>query len=172
MNFKIITALLFLSSSFAQTIKIQQGDLYLGQETNNGHQTGEACYVQIDSIEGNEKGKHCFDITWRFLSNRKDVLKDYIKASSRITNYHRREYPQLKTCAVNIDGTTDGADIYSEDTTLLYNQVFVGMHKLRSTQYDYILSFNAHSKTLASASFHILKWHRKNHIRCVNLKKL
>jgi len=154
------------------THAIFKNDHYRGDEFYNGKPTGQACYIIIDRVVKNPKGKHCYDISWRYASNRLDVPKVELNVSSRITNYHRREYPKMKTCAMNIDGTTDGIDIYSDDTSELKNDIFNGMKKVENIEFHNFLSISTDDKLISRARIHGLKWNKEWDVDCLNLDKI
>ena len=153
----------------AKTHSVIPGTTYIGNEYHNDKPTGQTCYVIVDNISVNNKGLHCYDIEWRYASNRTDVVKDGLITSSRITNYHRREYPSKKTCAKNIDGTTSGNEIYSKDSDVLINDIFNGMIKHNKTEFHIFLSLNR-EKILSRARIHGLMWNKEWDVDCLNLK--
>lgn len=154
-----------------KTHKIISGTTYVGQEYYNDKATGQVCYVIADNVEVNNKGKFCYDIKWRYASLRSDVVKNDLTVSSRITNYHRAEYPKLKTCVKNIDGTTDGDDIYGDNTDILVNDIFNGIFKEKGTEYHLFLSLNT-NKELKRARIHGLRWNKEWDVDCINLKEV
>ena len=152
------------------THAIMRGDTYKGAEFYNGKPTGASCYVVIESVSKNKKGLHCYDITWRYMTNRTDVPSNFLKVSSRITNYHRPEYPRRKTCAKNVDGTSDGADIYSEDTSFLVNDIFNGLIKENRTEFHTFLSISKNKKELYQSRIHGLTWRKEWDVDCKSLR--
>jgi len=154
------------------TDAIMNNTTYKGEEYYNGKPTFNSCYVIVDRVQKNEKGKHCYDVSWRYASNRTDVPKTQLIVSSRITNYHRAEYPEIKTCAMSIDGRTSGDDIYEDDYSELVNDIFNGRLDIKRTQYHHFLSLNVSDKTLKRARIHGLKWFKEWDVDCVNLQKV
>lgn len=159
--------------SMAQTHSVRRGDVFIGDELYNEHKTGNICYITINGLqEAPERGLHCYSIDFAFASIREDIPKEVLKVDSRITNYHRPEYPNFKTCAMNVNGTTSGDDIYGEDTANLYNQIFGGAHSTDSVQNDYFLTLSSKSKTVVRARIHVLKTFSEYNVDCVNLQKM
>lgn len=167
----LLIAQLVSFNLFAQTLNLEVGQVYTGNETYNDQETGKICHIIIrDIIELKRKGLHCYKVSFSFESERTDLPMGDLSVDSRITNYHREEYPTLKTCALNIDGTTFGDEIYQDDTTILYNRIFGGMHTTKKTRFDYFLTLAPHTKEAISARIHIKKrWKKDYNIDCVNL---
>jgi hypothetical protein len=157
----------------AETINSRSGEVYVGLEAVNEHLTGNKCFITINSVAAfAEKGMHCHKVGFQFATNRLDVPKDFLSVESRITNYHRAEYPKVKTCALNIDGTSSGDEIYAEDTSRLYNQIFGGMHTSGGVRYDYFLTFAPNSKLPVRARMHIMETFQERDVECVRLEKM
>lgn len=154
-----------------KTHKIISGTTYVGEEYYNDKATGQVCYVIADNVIVNKKGNYCYDIKWRYASLRSDIVKNDLTVSSRITNYHRSEYPKLKTCVKNIDGTTSGDDIYGDDTEILVNDIFNGIIKKDGTEYHLFLSLNS-NKELTRSRIHGLRWNKEWDVDCINLKEV
>ena len=155
-------------SSFASTLDVKVGDVYQGLEEINEHQTGQACTVTVNSVTKSLKGIHCYDISLNIVHPGLKIVSD-LKLQSSITNYHRNEYPQLKTCALTQDGSTSTDEIYSEDTTNLVSSIFSGMHKERSTQLDYFLRLSRLNKAPMETRVHIMKPLMEKNVDCVDL---
>lgn len=153
-----------------RTNAVLSGDTYKGLEFYNGKSTGESCYVVIERLSTNPKGLHCYDIKWRYMSNRLDVAQGVLNVSSRITNYHRREYPELKTCAMSTDGTTDGDDIYGNNVEFLVNDIFNGELKQNGIEFHTFLSLDKSSKELTRSRIHGLTWKKEWDVDCKGLK--
>lgn len=170
---KLFTLLFFNLNIFASLINPEAVGVYIGDEVVMEKPTGNICYVTVNRVAKLEKkGMHCHETFFHFHTNRTDHPKGILRVDSRITNYHRSEYPRIKTCAMNVDGTTYGEDIYGSDTTDLYNRSFSGTHKVERTQYDYFLSFSAEDKMPTRARIHVLTWIKEYDIDCVNLEKM
>ncbi len=173
MKILLILSLLFsFSLSQAATHALKSGQNYLGDEYLNNKPTGKQCYVVIDFVTTNDKGMHCYDINWRYASQLDFTPKEPIMTSSRVTNYHRSEYPELKTCALNINGTSYGNEIYQENTNILYNEIYVGYEKIKRKEHHYFLSLSPETKLLTRAKIRILSWFTKKDIDCLNLELL
>ena len=102
-----VAVLLGVSISQASTISENTEGLYQGEEQVNEHPTGRSCYLYIDYAEVNPFGTHCYNLTTRpvFSTDRDSHPKDEVVVQGHVTNYHRPEYPKVKTCAMNMDGT-------------------------------------------------------------------
>ncbi len=162
----------YIPNQVVTTHAIFKGQTYKGVEFYNGENTGAICYVVIDNVVSNKKGKHCYDIDWRYASTRLDVPKAGLLVSSRITNYHRREYPRIKTCAMNTNGYTSGDDIYEDDTSILVNDIFNGLIKNGKTEYHHFLSIAKSDKKLYQARVHGLRWDKEWDVDCRDLKEI
>lgn len=159
--------------SHAATQNLRVGEVYIGQETYNEHLTGNKCYITIRDVQPfPEKGLHCHIVDFQFSSIRPDIPKDFLRVDSRVTNYHRPEFPQLRTCAMNVNGTTSGPEIYAEDTSALYNQIFGGSHTDGGTRYDYFLTLGSVEKIAARARVHVVKAFSEYDVDCVNLERM
>ena len=170
---KLIILLSILSTNlFASVHRISPNTVYQGFETYNNQPTGNICYITIKNINNIKKGKYCYDINFLYNSIRSDIPKSTLTVQSRITNYHRREYPSKKTCAMNIDGTTYGDEIYGDDTTDLYIQILGGAHIQSKTHYDYFLGIDPDSKDLSRARVHIMTKFKEYNIDCLDLEKM
>jgi hypothetical protein len=156
-------------SSFASSLDIKAGDVYQGLEEINEHSTGRECTVTVNSLIKSQKGFHCFDISLNIIQPGLKLVSD-LKLQSSITNYHRSEYPTIKTCALTLDGSTSSDEIFSADTTNLVSSIFSGMHKERSTQYDYFLRISKSLKTPFETRVHVMKPLREINIDCVKLE--
>jgi len=168
---KIILLVLGVLSSYslANTIDIKVGDTYQGYEEINEYLTGRDCAVTVNAITKSKKGMHCYNISLKIVHASMEFASD-LKLQSSITNYHRSEYPTLKTCALIQNGSTSSDEIYSEDTTNLVSSIFSGMHKERSTQYDYFMRISKSTKAPFETRIHIMKPLLEKNIDCVNLQ--
>ncbi|KHD89798.1 MAG: hypothetical protein OM95_01645 [Bdellovibrio sp. ArHS] len=167
----ILMSCLGFFQAMAETSNIKPGQVYVGKETYNEHPTGRICYVTIrDAQPLPQKGLHCQKIDFQFNSVREDLPKDILTVDSRVTNYHRPEYPQVRTCAMNVNGTTSGDEIYGDETSVLYNQIFGGSHSVGSIRYDYFLTLSPNKKTAVRARIHVLKSLSEYDVDCVNLE--
>lgn len=159
------------SMAYAETNNVQARQIYMGKETYNGHPTGNVCYVTIQDVQTlPEKGLHCYGIDFQFNSVRDELPKEVLTVDSRITNYHRPEFPQTRTCAMNVNGTTSGDEIYGTDTTYLYNQIFGGSHSVNGTRFDYFLTMSPDKKTAVRARIHVLKTLSEYDVDCVKME--
>lgn len=172
----ILTAAILLSASisFAATISEKTVGLFQGEELVNEHSTGKACYIYVDYVKANTKGRHCYDLTTRpvFSTDRDTHPKYEIIVQSRITNYHRSEYPAVKTCAMSLDGRTSDNDIYEVDTTNLYNQIFSWEAKHEGYQFDFFVTFSPETKLPVRTRLHKMNWTSEKDYECINLQKL
>lgn len=170
----MIAFLILLSLNVsAQTLKSYSGQTLHGQEQINEQPTGNICYVVVRQVTSTEtKGHHCFDIEAQFAFNNDQVSKDPVSLMSRVTNYHRPEYPAVKSCAADLDGKTSSQEIYGLNTDVLYTPFFAATQKIRGTQYDYFLTIDPESKMPSRARVHVLKWFSERDYDCVNLKNL
>lgn len=165
---------LFASTVFATTLRSQNGDLYQGQEYVNEQPTGQACYLYIDAVDVNPVGKHCFNLTTRpvFTTDRNTHPQDEIVVMGHITNFHRTEYPKVKTCARSLDGKTSGHDIYGDETTGIYNQLFSWDGKYNGNQFDFFVTFSSANKLPSRTRLHKLSTFSETNYDCLNLQKL
>lgn len=172
---KIIFALINLLSVFAiaSTINAANGDLYQGQELVNEQATGKICYLYVDFIESNPIGKYCAKLTTRpvFSTDRSLHPQDSIVVQSRITNYHRSEYPNFKTCAASLDGKTSGFDIYGDDDSLVYTPFFSWEGSMGRDRFDFFVTFSPSTKQPTRIRLHRLNWMTETNYDCINLKK-
>lgn len=157
--------------AYAATHNLKSGQVYVGQETHNEQLTGKKCYITIQGVQAlPDKGLHCHVVDFQFSSVRDDVPKEVLKVDSRLTNRHRSEFPQIRTCAMNIDGTTWGPEIYEDDTSVLYNQILGGTHTAGSVRYDYFLTLSPDTKLAVRSRVHVTKTFNEYDIDCVNLE--
>lgn len=171
----LFIAALFISNlGFAATINSQNGDLYQGKEIVNDQPTGKICYLYVDYVEANPVGKYCHNLTTRpvFSTDRATQPQDPIVVQSRVTNYHRPEYPQIKTCAMNLDGKTSGNDIYGDQDANLYNELFAWEGQYDGSQFDFFVTLSAQTKLPIRTRLHKLNWHSETDYDCVDLIKL
>jgi hypothetical protein len=169
----LITALLLMTGlhAYASTHNLRDRQVYIGKESYNEHLTGKNCFVTIhEVIPYPEKGLHCHKVNFQFSADRTDIPRDPLLVDSRVTNYHRPEFPQTRTCAMNVNGTTSGDEIYGEETEILYNQVFGGQQSVGGTQYDYFLTLSSTTKLAVRARIHVTQWLREYDVDCVNLE--
>lgn len=176
MKKSILTAAILLSSSISQAATISENTvgLYQGEEQVNEQPTGRTCYLYVDYVETNPVGQHCYNLTTRpvFSTDRDSHPKDEIVVMGHITNFHRIEYPAVKTCAKSLDGKTSGNDIYSEDTTNIYSQLFSWEAKYGGYQFDFFVSFSPDTKRPSHTRLHRMNWLSEKDYDCVNLQKL
>lgn len=169
---KLIIVFLFLHTTFANTFNFSERNILIGKEYFNTRPTGASCYVQLDYIEEvSFIGSHCYRlyITFGFSHNNSSHVRDVIPLQSRVTNYHRADYPELKSCAEPVvGGNYDGAevDIYGEETALLYNQIFSWEKKVNRLRQSVHLSFSKESKEPVNLRLHTLSWHRESDWDC------
>jgi hypothetical protein len=171
----IFITLTFTLSSFlamANTHELVNGKTFRGTEYVGERPNGHVCYVVIDYVTPVTGWKHCYDVQFRFASTHPSVVKDYLQVRTRVSNYHRPEYPQIKTCATNVDGTTYNNDIYQDNTSILYNELFSGSHKSDQGEHHYHLTLSPETKTLTRARFYTLKPFSETTVDCVNLKEV
>jgi hypothetical protein len=170
----ILVLTLAASTSFAVTINSQNGDLYQGDEYVNEQATGKTCYLYVDYIDVNPVGKYCYNLTTRpvFSTDRNIHPKDEIVVMGHITNFHRPEYPKIKTCAMSLDGKTSGNDIYGDDDTTLYNQLFSWEGNFNGNQFDFFVTLSADTKKPSRTRLHRMNWMSETDYDCLNLQKL
>lgn len=165
-----------LTTTFASatTVKVQSGDLYQGEEQVNEKSTGRSCYVYLDRIENNPVGKYCYNLTARpkFFTDREIHPQDEITTQSRITNAHRPEYPQFKTCATSLDGKTSGNDIYGDDDSLIYTQFFAWAGDYNGNSFDFFITIAPETKQLSRIRLHKINWFSETNYDCVELQKM
>ncbi len=157
--------------ALADTENLNSGETYIGKEAYNENPTGNQCSVKITSVQAfPEKGLHCHTVEFTFSSPRTDLPRQTLRVASRVTNYHRPEFPKLRTCAVNVNGSTAGNDIYGEDTTFLYNQIFGGSHDEDGTRFDYFLTLSPGEKKAVRARIHVMTTFDEYDIDCAGLQ--
>lgn len=170
-KFIILLLLILSGTANAKTLDAYSGQTLQGIEQINEHPTGNICYMVIRHVaDQSNKGHHCYDIEAQFAFNNNNVKKDPVLLTSRVTNYHRSEYPQVKSCAANVNGKTSEQDIYENNTEILYTPFFSADEKNGSTQYDYFISIDPVTKSPSRARVHILKPFSETNYDCVNLK--
>jgi hypothetical protein len=169
-----IAILLSLSVGQAATINVAGGELYRGEEQINENTTGRICYLYLDYVETNPVGKYCYKLTTRpvFSTDRDSHPKDEIVVTGHITNFHRPEYPSIRTCAMNLDGKTSGNDIYGSDDTNLFNQLFSWEAQHGGYQFDFFVTFSPATKQPSRTRLHRMNWISEKNYDCVKLKKL
>lgn len=149
-------------------------ELYRGQELANENPTGNACYLYIDTIAVSKKGKHCYDITVRpiFGDSKIQLNNESLILSSRVTNYHRKEYPQIKTCATRRDGNTSLDDIYGDDTSDLVTPFFSTEFRRGRIQYSFFVTLSGSDKKPTRTRLHQMTTFKETDIDCVNLTRI
>jgi len=176
MKISILTVAILLSVSMSQAATISENTvgLFQGEEQVNEQPTGRACYLYVDYVEVNPVGRHCYNLTTRpvFSTDRDSHPKDEIVVQGHITNYHRPEYPTVKTCAMSLDGKTSGDDIYGTDATNLYNQLFSWEGQHRGYQFDFFVTFSPTTKLPSRTRLHRMNWLSEKNYDCVNLQRL
>lgn len=174
MKLLLLSIALMSSAAFATTINSHNGDLYEGQEYVNEQETGRTCYLYVDLIQVNPVGKYCYNLTTRpvFFTDREIHPKDEIVVMGHITNFHRTEYPGVKTCAMSTDGKTSGNDIYGDNDLNLFNQLFSWEGDYEGNQFDFFVTFSNRTKLPTSTRLHKLNWMSEKDYDCMNLRKL
>ena len=120
---KMIIGLSIVTSAFAQTLHIKEGDVFTGQETYNHAPTGQECSVKILSITANEKkGIHCSNVKVEYSFKTKlDKLPKNIQTvysvTSKIKNTER-------SCASLVDSNDNEDMVFEQNTSGLYNRLF------------------------------------------------
>lgn len=169
----LMTSLFTALSAQAHTLHTENDQMFVGQEEVNEHATGNICYVRVDLVEdAPARGHFCKNISAQFLHNTDKISKDPVLLYSRVTNNHRAEYPKVKTCVENINGTSYGNEIYGDNDEILYNPFFSAANKDGMTSYDYFLSISPETKNIVRSRVHIMSWFSETNIDCVNLKPL
>lgn len=169
----ILTVHLLISSlAGAQTLNLQGGEIYAGQEFVNEHSTGKACTLQIRRIEQSPVGRHCYNIEARalFSSGGPKEFDQFVVLSGHVTNFHRAEYPQIKTCALSLDGKTSGDDIYGMNTDKLYNSLFSWEGVRGGTRGGFFITMSPETKVPIRVRFHKLNWYSENSYDCLYLE--
>ncbi|MCO4755858.1 MAG: hypothetical protein KC478_15360, partial [Bacteriovoracaceae bacterium] len=121
--FKLILALSFVTSAFAQTLHINEGDVFTGMETYNHGPTGKECSVKIISITPNEKkGIHCSNIKVEFSFKTKanklpKTIQTVYSVTSQISGTDR-------SCASLVNSADDQDLVFGQNTSGLYNRLF------------------------------------------------
>lgn len=154
LGFKNIFAFCFLlllisTTSFGSTVDIISGDIFTGQEFMNDRPTGNTCRLEFIAVESfRERGLHCYKqkLVLDGFDTRLEVQGERLELVSRVTNSHRDEYPRLRSCAVNINGSVRGDEIYSDNTDILFNDAFIGGQRSRFSRVDYYLNMSSQSK--------------------------
>jgi len=174
MKFIFSICLVIFSSAQAATINSINGDLYMGDELVNEHPTGQACYLYVDEIVANPVGMHCYNLSVRpiFTTDRQEQPQDSLIVQGHITNAHRSEYPKIKTCATSLNGKTSGQDIYSNNTTEIYNQLFSWAGRFNGNQLDLFVTNSAQAKQPSRVRLHKLNAFVEKNYDCVNLQKM
>lgn len=174
MNKYFLLTLVFGFYSQSATINATASELYIGEELLDEHSTGKTCYLYVDQVNPIEKGQHCYSIYVRpaFATDGDKMPKDGLVVSSRITNYHRSEYPSIKTCAMSLDGKTSGNDIYQSDDSKLYNDILGWNGRYNGSQFDFFVSISPVTKLPVRTRFHKLNWYSEKNYDCINLKNV
>lgn len=169
-----IVILFGVAIGLAATISENTVGLYQGEEQVNEHPTGRTCYLYIDHAEENFIGKHCYNLTTRpvFSTDRDSHPQQKLVVQGRVTNYHRPEYPAVKTCAMSLDGKTSENDIYGNDSANLYNQLFASVSQYEGYQFDFFVTFSPVTKLPSRTRLHRMNWMSEKDYDCVNLQKL
>lgn len=175
--YKVILSLLVLCAavtSHAAVINTQAVGLYQGDEYVNEHPTGRACYLYVDRVGANDKGKYCHAMTVRavFSTDRDQHPQEEITVESRVTNYHRPEYPQIKTCAMTTENKTSGMDIYQDDDTQLYIQFLSWNGKYNGAEFDLFVTNSPETKAPSRVRLHKLTWFTEKNYDCLLSQKL
>lgn len=158
------------AKSFSQTHALEAGQVYRGEETVNEKFTGNVCYITVSDVEPSSKGMHCHLAKVRFSTLTKTGVEEMeLSVVTRVTNYHREEYPSIKTCAMSEDGATFRDDIYGEDTSSIMNQLFGGSFKKGFNQFHYFLTLSPADRLASRFRVHALKPWSETNFDCVNL---
>lgn len=169
-----LSSFFILTSLNAEIVNVGEGDVYQGFEYKNERPTGLYCYLFVKRVEPSPRGMHCT------LMNVQPIFSSKIPGSpdtewsvlSSVTNYHRREYPERKTCAMTIDGHLDNDDIYSEDTTNIYNRLFSSMVQKNGVQFDFFVKISPENKEPFEFRLHRLSFWSESSWDCLHLKRM
>jgi len=175
MRFVTILSILTLGIHLsAATNNLKNGDLFQGEEQINEQATGQACYLYVDYVDVNPIGKYCYNLTTRpvFTTDRSLHPQDEIIVMGHITNFHRPEYPKIKTCAMSLDGKTSGHDIYADNTDQIYNQLFSWAGKHNGSEFDFFVTLSAKTKLPSRTRLHKLNAMSETNYDCIKLRKL
>ncbi len=168
----VVISLTSFSLAHGDTHYMKAGQIYMGEELHNGQPNRHYCFIEIlQVIPRPERGLHCFSVEYKFGSDNSDVPQGPFWVDSRITNAHRPEYPRLRSCAINVDGTSYGDEIYGDDTSILYNQIFAGGHNQgRNHLVDYFMALHFQSKQPRRVRTHITTALSERSIDCTRLE--
>ncbi|MCK6598293.1 MAG: hypothetical protein L6Q37_08015 [Bdellovibrionaceae bacterium] len=169
-----IKYILLYGTVVLSALHVNSQALYHGQELINEHPTGNICYLYVDSITKNTKGKHCYEMQVRpiFTNPTHPLNNESLILVSQITNYHRKEYPQVKTCATSLDGKTSLDNIYGDDENQIFTPLFSTEFKSRKTQYDFFVTISSVNKMPTRTRLHQMEMFKELNIDCVNLTKI
>lgn len=165
----LIVSFSFFSKSHAAVINSTAGDFFQGREYVNEQPTGKLCYLYVDQVASSNKGQHCQTMAVRavFATDRSEQPQDQIIVESPVTNYHRAEYPAIKTCAMNLQGKTSENDIYQHEDTNLYIQFLSWNGKVNGNSFDLFVTNSAVTKSPVRVRLHKLNWHTETNFDCL-----
>lgn len=161
---KLILLIFISNLVLASTHNFYPGKVYKGHERINETNTNEQCIVKIQEIVPAMNKMHCYHIKWTYFSKSFEGLYD---VTGRVTNRHRPEYPSLVTCATKTDNTTYGHEIYGDDTSLIYNQIFLGDHFVDDESHNYFLTLSQFTKELIRTRVYIVRGSNETTIDCI-----
>lgn len=167
-KFLFAGVLLIASFGSAQTLKTYAGQTFTGKTYVNEKATGQTCHVIVNQVAAKSTfGNHCYDLeaTFGFDNSQSPA----VVLASRVTNAHRAEYPQFKSCAASLNGLTSEQDIYNISAEDLYTPFFAAEEKVGSKQYDYFLTIDPVTKLPTRARVHVMTWFTENNYDCLNL---
>ena len=162
MKFFSLFLVLIASNSFAQSYL--SGTSYVGKETVNQQLTGNSCKVLIGQVQSINNATNCFDLNYSFGSP--SIVKNNLNLNSAFTKVES----DRKTCAVNLDGSITGDEIFNAESDSVYTRLYSGMLKEGHTQYDYFLKISPDSRLPQEAAIHSMSFFSEKLVECVDLQ--
>lgn len=175
-SFLIATLLLFSVGALSKTVKVMPMQTYIGKEYVNQKRTGNSCVVVVNNIYAHaQKGNACtkMDVSYYFHAEEMKGEQNYGMVQSRVTNYHTKEYPELKSCAEPVileNGLRADADIYGDDTTYLVSPVFNGQRDVDGKEYHYFVSVSKETKEITRAAVNRVSWFSETLYECMDFQ--
>lgn len=165
---------LVATSALGAVNHLSDGQLYMGEELLNEQPTGRMCNVAIDSVAAmDSKGRHCSRVQVKIHSADGRVPHEAFSLNSRITNYDTPSYRAgLRSCAMKLDGSIAGEEIFGEDSTSIYTPFFNGMIEIDDTEFHTFLTLSPRTKLPVRARVHLLSAIEESDIDCVNLRQM
>lgn len=166
LNLLSITA--FAETHFLSGHQEYVGDEYVNQEANGNH-----CYLSIVSVRPlASRGQHCFEVSLKFGSGERTVPIGIFKLSSPIAQHDSPSFLKKKSCAKSVSSSFVEEKMSDDDTTLLYNPLFIGSYQDMDFHFDFTLKLSPKTKLPVSTRVHTTSSLSKADIDCVNLEKI